>query len=166
VSRGADTDDTRDTGAKEVVPAAPVATAVTRISAPVWDVWRVIVAFDRYVRWHPVLSLGATSEQVVVGAEIPARVSGRGTGGFDVTMRIIEVRAPDRLVWEGGSVEAILGRHSFVLAPRPDGGTEVTDSEEFFGAAVADVVPRLDQLREQYSRYGVALRTRVEGLLT
>jgi hypothetical protein len=131
-----------------------------------WDVWRVIVAFDQYAQWHPVLSLDATSEQVVVGAEIPAHVSGRDTGELDVTMRIIEVQAPHRLVWEGGSLEAILGRHSFVLAPQPDGGTEVTDSEEFFGAAAADVVPTLDQLREQYSRYGVALRTRVEGLLT
>ena len=163
MSRGADTD---DTAAKEIVPATPVATAVTRICAPMWDVWRVIVAFDQYAQWHPVLSLDATSEQVVIGAEIPAHVSGRDTGELDVTMRIIEVQAPHRLVWEGGSLEAILGRHSFVLTPQPDGGTEVTDSEEFFGAAAAEIVPTLDQLRGQYSRYGVALRTRVEGLLT
>lgn len=159
MSGGAGTDDT-------VAPANPVATAVTTISAPVWDVWCVIVAVDRYAQWHPVLSFDATSEQVVVGAEIPAHVSGRDTGGLDVTMRIIEVQAPHRLVWEGGSVDAILGRHSFVLTPQPDGGTEVTDSEEFFGAAAAEVVPTLDQLRDQYFRYGVALRTRVEGRLT
>jgi hypothetical protein len=165
VSRGADTADTDDTAATEIVPVTPVATAVTRISAPVWDVWRVIVAFDRYAQWHPVLSFDATPEQVVVGAEIPAHVSDHNTGELDVTMRIIEVRAPRRLVWEGGSLEAILGRHSFVLTPQPDGGTEVADSEEFLGAAAADVVPTLDQLREQYFRYGVALRTRVEGLL-
>jgi uncharacterized protein YndB with AHSA1/START domain len=156
--------ETDDASGQEIVPATPVATAVTRISAPVWDVWRVIVAFDRYAQWHPVLSLDATPEQVVVGAEIRAHISGRDTGAFDVTMRIVEVRPPHRLVWEGGSLEAILGRHSFVLTPRPDGDTEVTDSEEFLGAAAADVVPTLDQLREQYARYGVALRTRVEGL--
>ena len=159
MSSRAGTDDT-------VAPANPVATAVTRISAPVWDVWRVIVAFDRYAQWHPVLSFDATSEQVVVGAEIPAHVSGRDTGAFDVTMTIVDVQAPHRLVWEGGSLDAILGRHSFVLAGQTDGGTEVTDSEKFFGAAAAEVVPTLDQLRDQYSRYGVALRTRVEDLLT
>lgn len=64
MSRGADTD---DNAAKEIVPATSVATAVTRIAAPMWDVWRVIVAFDQYAQWHPVLSLDATSEQVVVG---------------------------------------------------------------------------------------------------
>jgi hypothetical protein len=53
VSRGADTD---DASGREIVPGTPVATAVTRISAPMWDVWRVIVAFDRYAQWHPVLS--------------------------------------------------------------------------------------------------------------
>jgi len=149
VSHGADT------------AATPIATAVTRISAPVWDVWRVIVAFDQYAQWHPALSFDAMPEQVVIGAEIPAHVSGR-----DVTMRIVEVQPPHRLAWEAGSLDAILGRHSFVLTPRPDGSTDVTDSEEFLGAAAADLIPTLDQLREQSSRYGVALRTRVEDLST
>jgi hypothetical protein len=79
-------------------------------------------------------------------------------------MRIVDVEAPRRLVWEGGSLDAILGRHSFVLTPQPDGTTEFTDSEEFFGAAVAELIPTLAQLREEYSRYGAALQARVEGL--
>ncbi|MFF1630525.1 SRPBCC domain-containing protein [Streptomyces sp. NPDC058272] len=143
---------------------APVVTAVTRISAPVEDAWRVLVAFDEYARWHPVLSLDAKPEQVVVGAEVPGRLSGGDAAEQDVTMRIVVVDAPRRLVWEGGSLDAILGRHSFVLAPRPDGTTEFTDSEEFFGAAAAELVPTLDQLTQEYSRYGAALQARVEGL--
>jgi hypothetical protein len=51
-----------------------------------------------------------------------------------------------------------------VLTQQPDGTTEFTDSEEFFGAAAAELVPTLDRLREEYSRYGAALRARVEGL--
>nr|WSY54193.1 SRPBCC domain-containing protein [Streptomyces sp. NBC_00886] len=143
---------------------APTATAVTRISAPVEDVWRVLVAFDQYAQWHPVLSLDAKPEQVVVGADIPGRRSGGDTGQQDVTLRITDVQAPHRLVWEGGSLDAILGRHSFVLTPQPDGTTELTDSEEFFGAAAAELIPALDQLTQEYSRYGGALRARVEGL--
>jgi hypothetical protein len=127
------------------VPETPVVTAVTRISAPVEDVWRVIVAFDQYSQWHPVLSLDAKPEQVVIGAEIPGHISGGDTGELDVTMRIVDAQAPRRLVWEGGSLDAILGRHSFVLTPQPDGTTELTDSEEFFGVAVADLVPTLGQ---------------------
>ena len=147
---------------------APAVTAVTRISAPVEDVWRVIVAFDAYARWHPVLSFDVKPEQqAVVGAELPARVSGGDAAEQHVTMRIVDVvdaEAPRRLVWEGGSLDAVLGRHSFVLAPQPDGSTELTDSEEFFGPAAAELVPALDQLSEEYARYGAALHARVTRL--
>ncbi|MEV8210669.1 SRPBCC domain-containing protein [Streptomyces sp. NPDC079189] len=159
-----DTDGADGTGRKQIVQEAPTVTAVTRISAPVEDVWRVLVAFDQYAQWHPVLSLDAKPEQVVVGAEVPGRIAGDDTGQQDVTMRIVDLEAPRRLVWEGGSLDAILGRHSFVLTPQPDGTTELTDSEEFFGAAVAELIPTLDQLREEYSRYGAALQARVERL--
>ena len=143
---------------------APTATAVTRISAPVEDVWRALVAFDQYERWHPVLSLDAKPEQVVVGADIPGRRSSGDAGQLDVTLRIVDVQAPHRLVWEGGSLDAILGRHSFVLTLQPDGTTELTDSEEFFGVAAAELIPALGQFTQEYSRYGAALRARVEGL--
>jgi uncharacterized protein YndB with AHSA1/START domain len=147
------------------VKETPAVSAVTRISAPVEAVWRVVVALDQYVRWHPVLSLDAKPEEVVVGAEVPGRVSdGDATAVQEVTMRIVEVKPPHRLVWEGGSLDAILGRHSFVLTQQPDGTTELTDSEEFYGATTAELVPALDQLKETYARYGAALRTRVEGL--
>jgi hypothetical protein len=143
---------------------APVVTAVTRISAPAEEVWRVLVGFDQYAQWHPVLSLDAKPEEVVVGAEVPGRVSDGGTVEQTVTMRIVDVEPPRRLVWEGGSLDAILGRHSFVLAQQPDGTTEFTESEKFFGAAAAELVPNLDRLKEDYARYGAALRARVEGL--
>ena len=143
---------------------APVVTEVTRISASVQDVWRVLVAFDQYAHWHPILSFDAKPEQVVVGVQIPGHVSGGDASEQDVTMRIVEVQAPHRLVWEGGSLDAVLGRHSFVLTPQPDGTTEVTDSEEFTGAAAAELIPTLGQLRKQYSQNGAALRERVESL--
>ncbi|MGW3936155.1 SRPBCC domain-containing protein [Streptomyces phaeochromogenes] len=158
------TDATDGTGRERIVREGPIVTAVTRISAPVEDVWRVLVAFDEYAQWHPVLSLDAKPEQVVAGAEVQGRRSGADTGRQDVTMRIIDVRAPHRLVWEGGSLDAILGRHSFVLTAQPDGTTELTDSEEFHGAAVAELIPALGRLREEHPRYGAALQARVEGL--
>lgn len=152
------------TGRERMVQEPPVVTAVTRISAPPEDVWRVLVAFDQYAQWHPVLSLDAKPEQVVVGAEVQGRLSDADTGQQDVTMRIVDVQAPHRLVWEGGSLDAILGRHSFVLTPQPDGTTELTDSEEFYGAAVAELIPTLGRLRKDHPRYGAALQARVEGL--
>ncbi|MCX5561146.1 SRPBCC domain-containing protein [Streptomyces sp. NBC_00038] len=143
---------------------APTATAVTRISAPVEDVWRVLVAFDQYAQWHPVLSLDAKPEQVVVGADIPGHRSGGDTGRQDVTLRIVDVQAPHRLAWEGGSLDTLLGRHSFVLTPQPDGTTELTDTEEFFGPAAVELIPALGGLTQEYSRYGAALRVRAEDL--
>lgn len=142
----------------------PVVTAITTISAPVEDVWRVLVAFDEYAQWHPVLSLDAKPEQVVVGAKIPGRVAGVDTEAQDVVMTIVAVEAPSRLVWEGGSPDALLGRHSFVLTARPDGTTELTESEAFSGPSAPDLIPALGQLTQDYARYGAALRTRAEGL--
>jgi hypothetical protein len=146
------------------VQQAPVVTTVTRISAPVEDVWRVLVAFDRFAQWHPVLSLDAKPEQVVVGAKVPGRASRVGAGEQEVVMTIVAVEAPHRLVWEGGSLDALLGRHSFVLTPQPDGTTELTESEEFSGPAAAELIPTLGQLTQDYARYGAALKTRVEHL--
>ena len=143
---------------------APIVTAVTSIPASVADVWRVLVAFDEYAQWHPILSLDGKPEQAVVGAEIPGRIAGGDAADQDVTMKIVDVQAPRRLVWEGGSLDAILGRHSFVLTPQSDGTTELTDSEEFFGVGAAELVPALGQLTKDYARYGAALRARVEGL--
>lgn len=142
----------------------PVVTAVTRISASAEDVWCVLVAFDQYAQWHPVLSFDAMPEQVVAGAEIRGRRSNGDAADQDVTMRIVEVEAPRRLVWEGGSLDAILGRHSFVLAPQPDGTTEFIDSEEFSGAAATELIPILGRLSTEYSQYDAALRARVEAL--
>jgi hypothetical protein len=44
-----------------------------------------------------------------------------------------------------------------VLTAQPDGTTEFTDSEEFFGPAVDQLKPVLDQLRAEYTRNGAAL---------
>ena len=142
----------------------PVVTATTTISAPVEDVWRVLVAFDEYAQWHPVLSLDAKPEQVVVGAKIPGRVAGVDTEAQDVVMTIVAVEAPSRLVWEGGSPDALLGRHSFVLTAQPDGTTELTESEAFSGPSAPDLIPALGKLTQDYARYGAALKTRAEGL--
>jgi hypothetical protein len=151
-------------GRNQIVPDVPVVTAVTRISAPIEHVWRVLVAFDEYARWHPVLSFDAKPEQVVVGTRVLASVSG-GAEEQEVVMTIVVVEAPGRLVWEGGSPDALLGRHSFVLTAQPDGTTEFTESEEFSGPAAADLVPALGRLTQDFARYGAALKTRVESLV-
>lgn len=155
--------ETETTGRKQFVQDAPVVTAVTRISAPVEEVWRVLVAFDEYEHWHPVLSLDAKPEQVVVGAKIPGRVSGTDTAEQDVVMTIVAVEAPARLVWEGGSLDTLLGRHSFILTAQPDGTTELTESEAFSGPAAPDLTPELARLTQDYSRYGAALKIRAES---
>lgn len=46
MSAEADTGSTDDPGGKQLEQAALIVTAVTRISAPLEAVWRVVVAFD------------------------------------------------------------------------------------------------------------------------
>jgi uncharacterized protein YndB with AHSA1/START domain len=84
---------------------APVVTAVTRISAPVEHVWRVLIAFDEYAHWHPVLSLDAKPEQVVVGAKLPGRVSGAGAREparltVSLSAALLEARVESRSDWQ------------------------------------------------------------------
>ena len=67
------------------MPETAVVTAVTRISAPVEEVWHVIVAFDQYSQWHPVLSLDAEPEQVVTGRR--SRVTSRAAPPVSATSR-------------------------------------------------------------------------------
>jgi hypothetical protein len=159
VNAGAESETTEG---KQIVQEAPVVTAVTKISAPLEDVWRVLVAFDRYTQWHPILSLDAKPQQVVVGAQVPGRVSRTGAADQEVVMTIVIVEAPHRLAWEGGSPDALLGRHSFVLNPQQDGTTQLTESEAFSGPAAADLMPVLGQLTQDYAGYGAALKKRVE----
>ncbi len=99
-----------------------------------------------------------------VGAVVPAHISDDEEPGQEVTLTIVEVEAPHRLVWEGGSPDALLGRHTFVLTQQQDDTTEFTDSEEFYGPAAPDLVPALGQLTDRSAQYGAALRTRVEHL--
>ena len=154
---------TETTKWNQIMQDAPVVTKVTRISAPVEHVWRVLIAFNEYAHWHPALSLDAKLEQVVVGAKLPGRVSAVGTAEQEVVMTMIVVEAPGRLVWEGGSPDALLGRHSLVLTAQPDGTTELTESEVFSGPAAPDLIPELDRLTQNYARYGAALKTRAES---
>ena len=72
MSAEVDTGDSGDDGREQCVYDPPTVSAITMISAPVEKVWRAVVAFDQHAQWHPMLSLDAKPEQVVVGAEVPA----------------------------------------------------------------------------------------------
>ena len=66
-----------------------------------------------------------------------------------------------RVDHEGGIPEVLTGRHSFVLEPY-DGGTRVTDSEEFTGTAADTVESARSSLEQDYAGNGSALRERLE----
>lgn len=120
----------------------------------------MLVAFDQYADWHPILALDAKPEHAVPGAELPARVSSPDAPDQHVILKVLTVAAPTQLTWEGGSLDAVLGRHSFTLKTLADGTTELTDTEEFYGPGAAEVVPDLDQLAADFARYGAALQAR------
>ena len=136
----------------------PVVTAVTTISAPAETVWRVLVAFDQYAQWHPTLFFAANPEQLAVGTELPARAADQ-----NVTLKVTALEPPHRLVWEGGSPDTLLGTHSFVLTPHPDGTTTLTDTEHFSGPIADDVIPTLAQRHQDFTHYGTALKSRAES---
>jgi len=141
-----------------------VVSVTTRISASMEEVWRTLTTFDQYSAWHPTLRIDGTPETAVVGARLDGRLTGGPSGQQPFSVTIVDVDAPRRLVWEGGTPSVLFGRHSFVLTALPDGTTECTDSEEFSGSSAAEVLGKnRHQIEQDYTRYDAALKAWVES---
>jgi hypothetical protein len=139
----------------------PVITAVTDIVSSPDEVWKELTDFAGYAQWHPVLRFVDVPTEILPGTRLRAHVStGSGIDGeYDFT--VLHYEAPRRLAWEGGIPDVLTGQHSFLLEPR-DGGTRLTESEEFTGtAAVETVESARSQMEADYASYGRALKERL-----
>lgn len=141
----------------------PVITAVTDIASPPDEVWRVMTDFAGYAQWHPALRFVDVPTVIVPGTRLRAQVSLGTENDGEYSFTILHYEAPQRLAWESGIPDVLMGRHSFVLEPR-EGGTRYTESEEFTGTAAAETVePARSRMEEDYASYGRALKKRLES---
>src|SRR5581483_6955406 len=123
--------------------------------------WSELTDFAAYAQWHPVLRFVDVPTAIVPGVRLRAQVSAGGPSDGEYTFAVLHYEAPRRLEWEGGIPEVLTGRHYFVLEPY-DGGTRLTESEEFTGPAADTVEFGRESLEQDYAGYGGALRERLE----
>ncbi|MFD9893278.1 SRPBCC domain-containing protein [Amycolatopsis sp. NPDC059027] len=137
---------------------------VVDVAAPPEAVWRVLVDFGRYSRWHPTMVVDDPVPEAVPGAKLKLRVSGGVAGDQSFTAEIVEALPPRRLVWLGGVPDVLLGRHSFEVEPLASGRSRYTDTETWSGSLVATVIAeQYEAITAEYERVVRALKTAVEA---
>jgi uncharacterized protein YndB with AHSA1/START domain len=147
------------------MPTTPFVRVHRDIAAPPELVWRVLTEFVDYPEWHPTLTVRPPVPELVAGAQLHLTLSGGAAGDQAFTAEIVEVRPPQRLVWSGGLPDVFLGRHTFTLDELPDGGTRLTDTEEWTGALAETVVAEHGPaITTEYQRTAAALAARCHAL--
>lgn len=135
---------------------------VTDIAAPVEAVWAQIAATSDYPDWNPFIT--ALQGDLVVGHRLEVRIA--PPGGRAMTFRpvVTELLEGTHLEWLGrlGLPAVFDGRHSFHLEPLGDGGTRLTQAEDFSGLLVPLMGSVLTRTRSGFEQLNEALRVRAE----
>jgi hypothetical protein len=136
----------------------------TTIAAPPAVVWEVLTDTAGHSAWNPFLTEFAG--ELAVGRRLRVRIA--PPGGRAMTFRpVVTAAEPEReLAWLGraGLPGLFDGAHSFTLAPRPDGGTELTQSERFRGLLVPLMRTALRRTEAGFTAMNEALRDRAESM--
>ncbi|MCW2834629.1 MAG: Polyketide cyclase/dehydrase [Nocardioides sp.] len=135
---------------------------VTDIAAPAEAVWAHIAATSDYPDWNPFIT--ALRGDLVVGGRLEIRIA--PPGGRAMTFRPVVTAVVEgaRLEWLGrlGLPGVVDGRHSFQLEPKGDGGTRLTQAEDFSGVLVPLMPSVLKRTRVGFEQLNEALRVRAE----
>ena len=134
--------------------------ATIQIDAPPTDVWAVLTDLSRYREWNPLFR--EASGQVAVGNRIRLRSVHPANGRLMTVKPKITVAAPGaELRWASSLPGIISGEHSFLLAAA-DGGTRLTQSENFRGLLTAFSGKTLARAETSFQELNEALKKRAE----
>ena len=136
----------------------------TTIEVPVTVVWDVLADTAAYGTWNPFIPelLG----DLEPGSRLRVRISPPGGKGMTFRPVVTTLVQGRELAWLGrvGLPGVFDGAHSFTLTPRPDGGTEFTQSEVFRGLLVPAMGTALRRTEDGFAAMNEALRDRAEEL--
>lgn len=127
-------------------------------------VWAVLTDTAAYPEWNPfVRELGG---ELVEGGRLRVRIGPPGRRPVTLRPQVVHLEPERRLVWLGRFLIPRLfdGQHSFVLEPRPGGGTRFTQSEHFRGILVPFMGRLLASTATGFDAMNEALRARCEGV--
>jgi hypothetical protein len=135
----------------------------THIQSPPDVVWQVLTDFDAYASWNPFIT--RISGSLVVGYRLRLRIVPPGAGGMTFRPRVTALEPGRRLQWFGtmGTRGLFDGRHAFVLEPTADGGTILTQTENFSGVIVPMAGGMLARTEKGFAHMNEALRGRAES---
>lgn len=136
-----------------------VFTSTIDITATPEEVWEVLADFPSYGEWSNFRSIDGTATR---GTRLAIRMPGMS---FRPT---VTAATPHReLEWSAHIISdrIFLGRHSFALARRDDGTTQMTNTETFSGASVKPFRRLFANSHKSngYTDFNQALKARVEG---
>lgn len=134
------------------------------IAAPIDAVWETLTDLASYPEWNPFIV--SAEGRVEVGERLTNRML--PPGGRAITFRptVTVVERPVAFEWLGhlGPPGIFDGRHRFDLVQREDGGTLMTQSEQFDGLLVRLLRRSLDtRTRAGFEAMNAALKARVEA---
>ena len=133
------------------------------ISAPVDAVWAALTDLAAYSEWNPFIV--SSQGRAEVGERLTNRMqppNGRRMT-FKPTVTVVEPAVAFEWLGRLGLPGIFDGRHRFELASSTDGGTLLTQSEEFNGILVRFARRSLDtETRAGFEAMNAALKARVE----
>ena len=136
--------------------------AVTEIAAPVETVWAVLTAVASYSEWNPFIT--KFDGELTVGARPEVQIAPPGARPMTFRPTITDVSEGERVAWIGRVVMPGIfdGRHSFQLESTTDGGTRLTQTEQFSGLLVALTGGMLAKTQAGFEAMNEAVRVRAE----
>lgn len=133
------------------------------IDAPPERVWAVLADFRRYGEWNPFLP--SVSGKLSVGEKLEIEVSEPGRGEVVFKPEVAVVDPPHEMRWRGKLwlPSLFVAEHYFRLEPVDDGKTKLLHGEDFSGALVKVLGPRLANAVGGFAAMNQALKRRVEA---
>ncbi|MGY1650541.1 SRPBCC family protein [Geodermatophilus sp. SYSU D01119] len=138
--------------------------AATTVAAPPAVVWRVLTDTSAYGTWNPFIR--ELTGELREGRRLRVRIVPPGGRGMTSRPTVTVVEEGRELAWLGrlGLPGLFDGTHSFTLAPRADGGTDLLQREVFRGVLVPLFGGTLRQTEVGFTAMNEALRRRAEDL--
>ena len=124
------------------------------------DIWQVLVDFDAYPDWNPML--GKVQTHLESGAKVRMEVLREESKPLKLTANITSLKDAEEVVWYGGNALVISGEHYFRIEQTEKEHCRLHHGENFRGLLVPLLRPTLMKASALYEAMNVALKQRVE----
>ena len=124
------------------------------------DIWQVLVDFDAYPDWNPML--GKVHTRLEMGAQVRMEVFREGSKPLKLKANITTLKDAEELVWRGGNAFVISGEHYFRIEQLGKHHCRLHHGENFQGLLVPLLRPTLRKAHTLYEAMNMVLKQRVE----